>query len=67
MHVGIVTFDAAVQFYSLRPDQAAFQMLVMPDSELPYCPASASSLIVPLSQSRELVSTALPVDLTCGS
>lgn len=56
MHVGIVTFDATVHFYSLRPEQAAFQMLVMPDSEQPYCPASASSLIVPLSQSRELVS-----------
>lgn len=56
MHVGVVTFDATVHFYSLKADQSAFQMLVMPDGEQPYCPAAHPSLLVPLSQSRELVS-----------
>ncbi|KAK9908279.1 hypothetical protein WJX75_005414 [Coccomyxa subellipsoidea] len=59
VHVGVVTFDATVHFYSLKADQSAFQMLVMPDGEQPYCPAAHPSLLVPLSQSRELVESAL--------
>ncbi len=55
MHVAVVTFDSAVHFYSLRPEQSAFQMLVVPDAQQPYCPTAAPSLIVPLHESRALV------------
>lgn len=55
VHVAIVTFDATVHFFSLRAEQSAPQMLVMPDAAQPYCPAATSSLIVPLHESRPLV------------
>ena len=55
MHVALVTYDNSVHFYALRAEQSAFQMLVVPDAQQPYCPAAASSLIVPLQESRGLV------------
>ena len=55
VHVAVVTFDSSVHFYSLRGEQSAFQMLVVPDAQQPYCPTAASSLIVPLHESRALV------------
>lgn len=55
VHVAVVTFDATVHFFSLRAEQSAPQMLVMPDAAQPYCPAANSSLIVPLHESRALV------------
>jgi protein transport protein SEC24 len=55
VHVGVATYDTTVHFYSLRADQSAFQMLVMPDSQQPYSPAFHTSLLVPLSQSRDMV------------
>ena len=54
VRVGVATFDAAVQFYSLRAGRAAPAMLIVPDAERPFCPDPAS-LVAPLRASRLLV------------
>lgn len=61
-HVGIATFDTTMHFYSMRPDQDAFQMLIVPDNQKPYSPAFHTSLLVPLSQCQETVRTLIPLE-----
>lgn len=56
--VGFATFDSEVHFYSLRPNQAQPQMLVVPDVEEPYCPPPGS-LLAPLHSSRPLIDALL--------
>lgn len=53
--IAIATFDSTVQFYALRPGQAAPQMLVVPDVAEPYSP-QVDALLVPARAACSLVS-----------
>ena len=45
--MGVATYDSSIQFYSLSKAQGQPRMMVIPDSQSPYCP-SASDLLMPL-------------------
>ncbi len=55
-HVGVVTFDSAIHFFSFNADRSGYHMLLVPDGERPYAPAAASSLLVPLQAAIDTVS-----------
>ena len=54
-----MTYDSALHFYTLRPEQAHPHLLVVPDTEDPYCPAP-QALLAPLGAVRAMVRTLLP-------
>lgn len=56
-HVGIVTFDSSIHFYSFNASRTGYQMLCVPDGERPFAPAASSSLVVPLSGAIDEVSS----------
>ena len=58
-HVGIVTFDSGIHFYSFNADRTGYQMLLVPDGDNPFPPAASSSLVVPLSEAMDAVSITL--------
>ena len=58
-HVGIVTFDSSIHFYSFNASRTGYQMLCVPDGERPFAPAASSSLLVPLSAAIDAVSSKL--------
>ena len=55
-HIGVVTFDGAIHFYSFNADRTGYHMLLVPDGERPFAPAASSSLVVPLQAARDTVS-----------
>ena len=55
-HVGVVTFDSAIHFFSFNADRSGYSMLLVPDGECPYAPAASSSLVVPLQAAIDTVS-----------
>ena len=58
-HVGIVTFDSGIHFYSFNADRTGYQMLLVPDGDNPFPPAASSSLVVPLRDAMDAVSSTL--------
>ena len=52
--IGFITFSSSVQFYNLKAGLSQPQMLNMADIEEPFLPM-ADELLVPLSDSREVV------------
>jgi protein transport protein SEC24 len=52
--IGFITFSSSVQFYNLKAGLSQPQMLNMADIEEPFLPM-ADELLVPLSDSRQLV------------
>jgi len=60
-HVGIVTFDSAIHFYSFNADRTGYHMLLVPDGEKPFAPAATSSLVVPLQSAIDAVSNNLAI------
>ena len=62
--VGVITFDSALHFYSLKPGQSQPQMVVVPEVADPFVPCLPEDLLVNLSESRKQVDQlldALPV------
>ena len=55
-HIGVVTFDSAIHFYSFNADRTGYHMLLVPDGERPFAPAASSSLLVPLHTASDTVS-----------
>ena len=53
--VGVVTFDSALHFYSLKPGQSQPQMVVVPEVADPFVPCLPEDLLVNLSESRAQV------------
>lgn len=58
-NIGIITYDATIHFWNIRPTLAQPQMLVVSDLTNVFVPLSANSLLVPYSQSRAVVDTLL--------
>ena len=53
--VGVITFDSALHFYSLKPGQSQPQMVVVPEVADPFVPCLPEDLLVNLSESRKQV------------
>lgn len=53
--VGVITFDSALHFYSLKPGQSQPQMVVVPEVADPFVPCLPEDLLVNLSESRRQV------------
>ena len=50
--VGVITFDSALHFYSLKPGQSQPQMVVVPEVADPFVPCLPEDLLVNLSEAR---------------
>ncbi|KAI0036093.1 sec24-like protein [Vararia minispora EC-137] len=53
--LAIVTFDSALHFYDLSPNQSESPMLFVPDVNEPFAPLPSASLYVGPSQSRTVI------------
>ncbi|KAF8504416.1 protein transporter SEC24 [Russula emetica] len=57
--IAFFTFDDALHFYDLSPDQASHKELVVPDVDDPFLPLPPSALFVDLYQSRAVIESLL--------
>lgn len=57
--IAFFTFDNALQFYDLSPNQASHKELVVPDVDDPFLPLPPSALFVDLYQSQAVIGSLL--------